>query len=85
MSPAELYEMIRQLDQRGLVPYNLSGRAQPRDVPPARRRGPPAQETGERVGIGVERVRQVLVIYFGLRGEPPAVKARRQRRNREAK
>jgi ribosome-binding protein aMBF1 (putative translation factor) len=34
------------------------------------------RETGEQVGIGVERVRQVLASYFGLRGKPPAVKAR---------
>ncbi len=79
---------LTELGQRPAILVRLrsaGGRAQPRDIPPARRRGPPAQETGERVGIGVERVRQVLVIYFGLRGEPPAIKARRQRRNREAK
>ncbi len=35
--------------------------------------------TGEQVGIGVERVRQVLATYFGLRGAPPAVKARPHR------
>jgi DNA-binding XRE family transcriptional regulator len=35
--------------------------------------------TGEQVGIGVERVRQVLATYFGLRGTPPAVKARPHR------
>jgi hypothetical protein len=36
--------------------------------------------TGEQVGISIERVRQVLVVYFGLHGSPPAVKARRQKR-----
>jgi DNA-binding XRE family transcriptional regulator len=34
------------------------------------------KETGDRVGIGVERVRQILAGYFGLHGKPPAVKAR---------
>ncbi len=42
-------------------------------------------DIGDRVGIGVERVRQVLTIYFGLRGSPPAVKTRHGRRGREAK
>jgi DNA-binding XRE family transcriptional regulator len=37
------------------------------------------KETGEQVGIGVERVRQVLATYFGLRGKPPAVKTRPHR------
>ncbi len=36
-------------------------------------------EIGEEVGIGVERVRQVLTTYFGLRGSPPAVKNRHGR------
>ncbi len=37
------------------------------------------KETGERVGIGVERVRQILAGCFGLRGAPPTVKARPHR------
>ncbi len=42
--------------------------------------------TGEQVGIGVERVRQILATRFGLRGAPPAVKAHRhQRQSRGAK
>jgi hypothetical protein len=44
------------------------------------------REVAERNGIGIERVRQILSACFGLRGEPPVVKARRhQRRGREAK
>jgi DNA-binding XRE family transcriptional regulator len=35
--------------------------------------------TGEQLGIGVERVRQILATCFGLRGAPPAVKARPHR------
>jgi hypothetical protein len=37
------------------------------------------KETGEQVGVGVERVRQVLATYFGLRGAPPAAKAHHKR------
>jgi DNA-binding XRE family transcriptional regulator len=41
------------------------------------------KEAGQEVGVGVERVRQVLKVYFGLRGRPPAVKAQPRRgRNR---
>ncbi len=37
------------------------------------------KDTGEQVGIGHERVRQILAGNFGLRGAPPAVKARPHR------
>ncbi len=44
------------------------------------------REVAERNAIGVERVRQILSGYFGLRGEPPVIKARRrQHRGREVK
>jgi DNA-binding XRE family transcriptional regulator len=37
------------------------------------------REVAARNGIGTERVRQILSVYFGLRGKPPAVKARPHR------
>ena len=40
------------------------------------------KETGARVGIGSERVRQILSVYFGVIGKPPAVKAHRQGQRR---
>jgi DNA-binding XRE family transcriptional regulator len=39
------------------------------------------REVGEQVGIGIERVRQILATHFGLHGEPPATKVQ-PRRNR---
>jgi transposase len=94
ITPEALYDILRALNQHGLtLKATTKGKApralSERNLEIFRLRvieGRPLKETGERVGIGVERVRQVLVIYFGLRGEPPAVKARRhQRRGREAK
>lgn len=37
-------------------------------------------ELGERFHLHRERVRQLLHLYYGLKGEPPAVKARRKAR-----
>jgi DNA-binding XRE family transcriptional regulator len=37
------------------------------------------KDTAQQLGIGTERVRQILAFYFGLHGEPPAVKARPRR------
>jgi hypothetical protein len=34
------------------------------------------QEIGERYGVGKSRVPQLLATYFGIRGTPPAAKAR---------
>jgi DNA-directed RNA polymerase specialized sigma subunit len=34
-------------------------------------------DTGKQLGISQERVRQVLNVYFGVRGKPPATKPRR--------
>jgi DNA-binding XRE family transcriptional regulator len=39
------------------------------------------REVGEQVGIGIERVRQILATHFGLHGESPAAKVQ-PRRNR---
>jgi DNA-binding XRE family transcriptional regulator len=37
------------------------------------------REVGKQVGVGIERVRQILASHFGLHGKPPAVKARPHR------
>ncbi len=78
----DLYNILRVLNQHGLALKATTKGKTPR--PPGERNleifrlrvveGRPLKETGERVGIGVERVRQVLVIYFGLRGALPAIK-----------
>jgi transcriptional regulator with XRE-family HTH domain len=36
------------------------------------------EEIADRVGVGTERVRQLLRLHFGLEGTPPAASARRQ-------
>jgi DNA-directed RNA polymerase sigma subunit (sigma70/sigma32) len=35
-------------------------------------------DTAKQLGISQERVRQLLKVYFGIRGRPPATKTRRQ-------
>jgi hypothetical protein len=93
ITPEALYDVLCALRRHGMtLKPDTKGIERPvneRNLEVFRLRvieGRPLKETGERVGIGVERVRQVLAGYFGLRGEPPAVKARRQqRRGREAK
>ena len=86
ITPEALYDILRALRRHGMTlkpaprgDRAVGERAQPRDLPPARRRGPQTQGIGEEVGIGVERVRQILAACFGLRGAPPAVKARPHR------
>jgi len=41
------------------------------------------REIGQRFDIGTERVRQLLIYYFDLKGVPPAAKARRETRRRD--
>ncbi len=89
----DLYDILRALHRHGLtLKPNTKGierSVSERNLEVFRLRvveGRKLREVAARNGIGVERVRQVLACYFGLRGEPPAVKARRhQRRSREAK
>jgi hypothetical protein len=85
IGPEEVYEVIRQLHRHDLMPpptpHRTSRPPSERDLKLFRLRvvhGLPLKEAGREVGIGVERVRQVLNVYFGLRGRPPAVKARRR-------
>jgi DNA-binding XRE family transcriptional regulator len=86
---AELHEVLCRLNQHGMMlpptPKGISRPPGERNLEVFRLRvveGRSLKETGERVGIGHERVRQVLARYFGLRGSPPAVKARRRDRSR---
>jgi hypothetical protein len=86
LQPEEVYEVIRQLHRHDLMPpptpHRTSRPPEERNLKLFRLRvvyGLSMKEAGQEVGIGVERVRQVLKVYFGLRGRPPAVKARRKR------
>jgi DNA-binding XRE family transcriptional regulator len=90
LGPEEVYEIIRRLHGAGLMPpptpQRTSRPPSERDLKLFRLRvvhGLSMKEAGQEVGVGVERVRQVLKVYFGLRGRPPAVKAQpRRSRNR---
>jgi hypothetical protein len=79
----ELYEIIRVLERHGWIlapaPKGTVRKPGERNLEVLRLRaieGLSLDEVGQQVGIGPERVRQVLAAYFGLRGSPPAVKAR---------
>lgn len=37
-------------------------------------------EVGQHTGVSTERVRQLLRLHFGLKGTPPAARARRRLR-----
>lgn len=79
----ELYEIVCALNRRGLsLPV---GRYLPH-VPRDRERemlrlrvveGLTLAEIGARFGVGQERVRQLLNLYFGMSGTPPAAKQHR--------
>jgi hypothetical protein len=83
---AEIYEVIRQLNQHGLTLPKIPGATLQLPSPPkdeiVRLRlidGLAFTEIGERVGLSKERVRQVLRTHYGLRIQPPAVGAKRRR------
>jgi Sigma-70, region 4 len=85
ISGQQLHEILRQLDQHGLTlpptPRRTSRPYGERNLEVFRLRvaeGLSLKATGEQVGLGTERVRQILAAYFGLHGSPPAVKARRR-------
>jgi hypothetical protein len=91
ITPEALYDVLCALRRHGMtLKPNTKGidrSVSERNLEVFRLRvveGRKLREVAERNGIGVERVRQILSGYFGLRGEPPVVKAR-QRRGREAK
>ena len=86
ITPEALYDILRALRRHGMtLKPHTKGSERPvneRNLEVFRLRvveGRRLKATGEQVGIGVERVRQVLATYFGLRGTPPAVKARPHR------
>jgi hypothetical protein len=93
ITPEALYDILRALRRHGMTLKPTTKGSErsvnERNLEVFRLRvieGRGLKATGEQVGIGVERVRQILSTYFGLRGEPPAVKARRQQhQGREAK
>lgn len=86
----DLYDILRALRKHGQALQPTTKRTAPplseRNLEIFRLRvveGRTLRDSGQQVGIGSERVRQILALYFGLHGEPPAVKARpRGRRSR---
>ena len=86
ITPEALYDILRALQRHGLTlkphPKGSERSVNERNLEVFRLRvveGHRLKATGEQVGIGVERVRQILAACFGLRGAPPAVKARPHR------
>ncbi len=90
IGPAELYEIIRQLNKRGLMlPYNQYGNIRipnPRNLEMFRLRfveGLTLDEVGQRTGVTGGRVHQLLRFHFGtsrvsLPLKSPPIPARRQ-------
>ncbi len=83
ITPEALYDILRALQRHGMTlkphPKGTERPISERNLEIFRLRvveGRRLKATGEQVGIGVERVRQILAAHFGLRGAPPAVKAR---------
>ncbi len=80
-----LYDIICKLNQHDLMlPPTPKGTIR---VPGERNRevfrlraveGLSLTDTGKQLGISRERVRQVLFLFFGITGKPPAAKARRK-------
>jgi DNA-binding XRE family transcriptional regulator len=86
ITPEALYDILRALRRHDMrLKPHPKGTERPvneRNLEIFRLRvveGHRLKATGEQVGIGHERVRQILAGYFGLRGSPPAVKARPHR------
>jgi DNA-binding XRE family transcriptional regulator len=86
ITPEALYDLLCALRRHGMklkpAPKGIERPVSERNLEVFRLRvveGHTLKATGEQVGIGHERVRQILAGYFGLRGAPPAVKARPHR------
>jgi hypothetical protein len=80
-----LYEIICKLNQHELMlppaPKRTTRLPDERNREVFRLRaveGLSLTDTGKQLGISQERVRQVLNFYFGVKGTPPAAKARRK-------
>ena len=83
ITPEALHDILRALQRHGMRlkphPNGTERQVSERDLEVFRLRvveGRSLKATGEQVGVSVERVRQILSVYFGLRGNPPAVKTR---------
>jgi DNA-directed RNA polymerase specialized sigma subunit len=79
-----LYEIIRKLNQHELMLPTSKGTIR---LPDERNRevfrlrvvnGLSLADTAKQLGISRERVRQLLKVYFGIGGKPPAAKTRRK-------
>jgi DNA-binding XRE family transcriptional regulator len=86
ITPEALYDLLRVLRRHDMrLKPATNGIEQPvseRNLEVFRLRvveGRSLRETGEQLGIGHERVRQILVANFGLRSKPPAAKTRPHR------
>jgi hypothetical protein len=81
-SGAELYEVVCALSRRGLSLTGVGRRVAPeREREMLRLRiveGLTLEEIGQRFAIKRERVRQLLALYFGLSGRPPARRAKKR-------
>jgi DNA-binding XRE family transcriptional regulator len=86
ITPEALYDILRALRRHGMtLKPNTNGIERPvneRNLEVFRLRvveGCKLREVAERNRIGVERVRQILSVSFGLRGAPPAAKTKPRR------
>ena len=86
ITPGALYGILDALHRHGMGlkphPKGIERPVNERNLEVFRLRvveGRSLKETGEQVGIGVERVRQILAAYFGLRSALSAAKARPHR------
>jgi DNA-binding XRE family transcriptional regulator len=86
ITPEALYDILRALRRHGMrlkpAPKGIERAVSERNLEVFRLRvveGRTLKATGEQLGIGHERVRQILASYFGLRGAPPVAKARPHR------
>jgi DNA-binding XRE family transcriptional regulator len=91
ITPEALYDILRALRRHGMMlkphPKGTERPVNERNLEVFRLRvveGRLLKDTGEQVGIGHERVRQILAGSFGLRGAPPAVKARPHRNEHQS-
>ena len=82
--PELFYALVARRQARGLpaLPEQSADRvAEVRHLEMLRLRlieGLSLREVGERTGAGAERVRQLLGVYFGVQGTPPAARAKAQ-------
>ena len=86
ITPEALYDILRALNRHGTT-LKTTTNAEPRPLTERNLElfrlrvveGRSLRETGDQLDIGHERIRQILAAHFGLRGKPPAAKARPHR------